>query len=313
MKTIKYTPDGSIHWLELPLPTPSSEELLVSVKAIGVNRADILQRQGLYPIAKGENEIPGLEISGIVELSNSPNFKIGDAVCGIVEGGAYAEHAVIRHTQAFKIPDGMDFVQAASLPEALFTCWLNLFQIGGLQPSQRVLIHGGASGIGVIAIQLCKAFGAEVIVTAGSDAKCNTCTQLGADNAINYKTSDFSAIPDKVDLIMDIAGASNISKNLKIISRFGRIIIISLLGQRTSEVDFGKVLTQNIQIIGSTLRPRSAEYKANICNELKQKVIPMLGKSIKPVIYATFPFSEVAKAHEIMQNNINTGKIVLSV
>lgn len=305
-----------------PVPTPGAGEILVRVKAAGVNRPDVTQRKGGYPPPAGAPDIPGLEIAGEV-VAVGPGvtrWKEGDRVMALVIGGGYAEYCLAHESHA--LPMGqLSFEEAAALPETVFTVWHNVFQRGGLKPGQTLLVHGGTSGIGTTAIQLGKMFGARVIVTAGSDEKCEACVKLGADLAINYKTEDFvaktKAFTDKkgANVILDMVGGDYIERNYEAAAVEGHIVQIAFLGTGAkANVDFRRILLKRLHHTGSTLRSRSVVDKGAIAREVEEKVLPLIvaGK-VKPVLYKTFPLKEAAAAHALMESSAHIGKIVLVV
>jgi NADPH2:quinone reductase len=317
-------PPGVLRLGERPAPVPGEGEVLIRVKASGVNRPDVLQRTGNYPVPPGASDIPGLEVAGeIVEgdakAMAAAGFKQGDRVCALVAGGGYAELCVAPVGQCLPAPKGMSDVEAASLPETFFTVWSNVFDRVKLQAGETLLIQGGSSGIGVTAIQMAKALGAKVIVTAGSDEKCEACLKLGADHAINYKTHDFAEEAKKltggagVNVILDMVAGSYVAREVECLAEDGRLVIIAVQGGVKSEFNAGLVLRKRLQITGSTLRPRPVAFKAAIAKSLREKVWPLIEKgAIKPVIYKTFAAADAAKAHELMESNQHIGKIVLT-
>jgi NADPH2:quinone reductase len=307
---------------ERPLPALKSGELLIEVHAAGVNRPDVLQRSGNYPVPPGASDLPGLEVAGqIVEgdLTGSP-FKKGDMVCALVQGGGYAEYCTAPVKQCLPVPKGLSAVEAASLPETFFTVWSNLFDRARLTGSETLLVQGGTSGIGVTAIQLATALGHTVFATAGSDEKCWACEELGAKLAINYRTEDFfekvkEATGGKgADVILDMVGGDYIAREINCLADDGRLVIIALLGGAKAAVDLGQILRRRLTITGSTLRPRPVMFKAAIADKLREHVWPLLeaGK-IKPVIYRTFPLEQAAQAHALMEASTHVGKIMLKV
>lgn len=305
-----------------PIPNIGEEEVLVKVAYAGVNRPDCIQRQGGYPPPPGASDIFGLEVAGeIVAIgSNVTGWEIGDKVTALVSGGGYADYCPAHVGSLLPIPDGMSLLDAASLPENVFTVWHNVFQHGGLQQGETFLVHGGTSGIGTTAIQLAKAFGAQVITTAGSDEKCQTCRDLGADLAINYRTQDFvkevKAWTGKtgVNVILDMVGGDYISKNYIIAAPEGRIVQIAFLQGGIAEADFRRLMMKRLVHTGSTLRARSHAVKASIAAEIREKVWPLYGSNqAKSLIHATFPLEEAAKAHTLMESSNHIGKIMLSL
>lgn len=309
---------------ERPLPVAGAGELLIRVGASGVNRPDVLQRTGNYPVPPGASDIPGLEVAGVIESGDAAamaaaGFKVGDRVCALVSGGGYAEYCVAPVDQCLPVPEGLDDVAAASLPETFFTVWSNVFDRARLQPGETLLIQGGSSGIGVTAIQMAKALGARVIVTAGSDDKCAACLALGADHAINYKTQDFvRAVADLtgglgVDVVLDMVAGSYVARELDCLAEDGRLVIIAVQGGIKAEINAGMVLRRRLTITGSTLRPRPVSFKAAIARSLREHVWPLLADGrIKPVIYRVFNAGEAASAHALMESNQQVGKLVLT-
>lgn len=308
---------------EMKVPLPRAGELLVRVEAAGVNRPDVAQRQGSYPPPKDASPVPGLEVAGEVAALGEgvSGFRVGDKVCALANGGGYAEYCTVPAGQALPFPKGYDAVKAAALPETFFTVWANLFQMAGLTEGESVLIHGGTSGIGTTAIQLAVAFGAEVYATAGSAEKCEACVGLGAKRAINYRTEDFAEIIKEetgrrgVDAVLDMIGAAYFQKNLACLARDGCLSIIAFLGGSMAEkVDLTPIMVKRLTVTGSTMRPRTAEEKRGIRDELKAEVWPLLesGK-VAPVIHTVFPFAEVVEAHRLMESSRHIGKIVLKM
>jgi len=327
MKFIDITGHGGTDVLRLgqrPEPAPGAGELLIRVAASGVNRPDVLQRLGNYPVPPGASDILGLEVAGVIEQGDpaelaAAGFKLGDRVCALVAGGGYAEYCVAPIAQTLPVPEGLTDVEAASLPETFFTVWSNLMERARLQPGESVLIQGGSSGIGVTAIQLAKSMGATVFVTAGSDEKCAACLELGADKAINYKALDFQEelmrLTDGqgVDVILDMVAGSYVAKEVQCLKEDGRLVIISILGGTKSEFNAGLVLRKRLTITGSTLRPRSVAFKAEIAQACLKTVWPALAaKRIKPVIFRTFAAEQVAQAHALIESSQHVGKIVLT-
>lgn len=306
-----------------PLPTPKPGEILVKVQAAGINRPDVAQRQGAYPPPKDASPVLGLEISGeIVALGDGVSeFSIGDHVCGLANGGGYAQYCVIPVGQALPFPKGYDAVKAAALPETFFTVWANLFQMAGLTEGESVLIHGGSSGIGTTAIQLAKAFGAEVYTTAGSKEKCDACEKIGAKRAINYREEDFAEVikgetgGKGVDVILDMIGASYFEKNLASLAKDGCLSIIAFLGGNiTEKVDLRPIMVKRLTVTGSTMRPRTADEKRAIRDELVSQVWPLLeAGTIAPVIHDIIDFDHVAEGHRLMESSNHIGKIVMRV
>ena len=308
-----------------PIPVPGENEVLVRVHAAGVNRPDILQRLGKYPPPPGTTDIPGLELSGIIEQAGpTPDpdtfrWAVGDRVCALVAGGAYAEFAVVPAPQCLPLPAGLAMVPAAAIPETYFTVWTNLFQRAALRTSETVLIHGGSSGIGTTAIQLARAFGATPYATAGSDEKCRACERLGATAAINYKTASFAdAIASLtggrgVDVILDIIGADYLERNLQSLAIDGRLSQIGLLGGAKGPIDLGVLMRRRLTLTGSTLRNRTVAEKAAIAREVERHVWPLLASGIvAPVVHRTFPLEQAAEAHRLLESGEVVGKVVLT-
>ena len=327
MKAIEITAFGAPEVLQLgerPMPVPGGGELLIRVAASGINRPDVLQRTGNYPVPPGASDIPGLEVAGVIEQGDAQEllrygFKTGDRVCALVAGGGYAEYCVAPIAQCLPVPQGLSDVEAASLPETFFTVWSNVFDRGRLQAGESLLIQGGSSGIGVTAIQMAKAMGAQVLVTAGSDEKCAACLALGADHAINYKTHDFQAEVKRlthgrgVDVILDMVAGAYVAKEIECLSEDGRLVIIAVQGGIKSEINAGLVLRRRLTVTGSTLRARPIAFKAAIAQACLKSVWPLIENGqIKPVIHSTFAAVDAAKAHALMESNQHIGKIVLT-
>ncbi|MDP3821768.1 MAG: NAD(P)H-quinone oxidoreductase [Burkholderiales bacterium] len=327
MKAVEISAFGKPDVLRLgerPVPVAGAGELLIRVSASGINRPDVLQRTGNYPVPPGASDIPGLEVAGEIvegdgEAMAAAGLKQGDRVCALVAGGGYAQLCVAPVGQCLPVPKGLSDVEAASLPETFFTVWSNVFDRARLQPGETLLIQGGSSGIGVTAIQMAKALGAKVIVTAGSDDKCDACLQLGADHAINYKSQDFAEEAKKltggagVNVILDMVAGAYVAREVECLAEDGRLVIIAVQGGVKSEFNAGMVLRKRLLITGSTLRPRPVAFKAAIASALKAKVWPLLESgAIKPVIHSTFAAADAAKAHELMESNQHIGKIVLT-
>lgn len=308
--------------IERPVPQPGQGEILVRVHAGGINRPDVFQRLGNYPPPPGASDILGLEIAGEVVTcgEGATDFAPGDRVMALVASGGYADYAVVAQDNAIPVPEGLSMVEAGAIPETYFTVWTNMFDRGGLQPGETVLIHGGSSGIGTTAIQLAKAFGATVFVTAGSPEKCEACLKLGADRAINYREEDFVAVVKEatdgkgVPLIIDMVGGDYIGRNYDAAATEGRIVQIAFLKGGKAEVDFRRLMVKRLHHTGSTLRPRSVAQKAEIAHSLREKVVPLLADGrCKPIIDSTFPLADVAKAHARMDSSAHIGKIVLTM
>ena len=313
--------------VERDQPVPGAGELLIRVAASGVNRPDVLQRKGNYPVPPGASDLPGLEVAGVIESGDTAamaaaGLKVGDRVCALIAGGGYAQWCVAPVGQCLPSPAGLTDTEAASLPETFFTVWSNVFDRARLQAGETVLIQGGTSGIGVTAIQMAKAMGATVIATAGSDEKCQACLKLGADHAINYKTHDFQAECQRitegrgVDVILDMVAGDYVAREVETLAEEGRLVIIAVQGGIKANFNAGLVLRRRLQITGSTLRPRPVAFKTAIANQLRKQVWPLIEQGqIKPVIYATYAASTAdgaAQAHRLMETNQHIGKIVLT-
>jgi putative PIG3 family NAD(P)H quinone oxidoreductase len=309
--------------VERPDPSPGRGEVLIRVAAAGVNRPDVMQRRGAYPPPPGASDLPGLEVAGEIAAvgESAGEWKVGDRVCALVAGGGYATLSVAPAPQCLPVPASLDFASAAAIPETFFTVWTNVFDRGRLKGGEDALFHGGSSGIGTTAIQLARARGARVFVTAGSDEKCRACEQLGAAHAINYKTRDFvEAINELthkrgVDVILDIIGGSYVARNLSALAVDGRLVQIGLQsGESTVSVDLWRILSRRLTLTGSTLRSRSVEEKGQIAAALQREVWPLLESgTVKPVIFRTFPLRDAAAAHRLMESSDHIGKIVLTV
>jgi putative PIG3 family NAD(P)H quinone oxidoreductase len=306
-----------------PMPAPGSGEVLIAVGAAGVNRPDIMQRKGQYPPPPGASDIPGLEIAGKVAAIGLGvhHLKIGDEVCALVTGGGYATYCVAPEPQCLPVPKGFSLVEAAALPETFFTVWHNVFERGKLRAGQSILIHGGSSGIGTVAIQLARAFGASAIfATAGSRDKCHACEKLGATRGIDYKHEDFVQVIREatanrgVDVVLDMIGGDYIQKNLSILAVEGRHVSIATQHGVMAEVNFVTIMGKRLTLTGSGLRPRSVEEKGAMAAAMRREVWPLLdaGK-VKPVIHRTFPLAEASEAHRLLETSSHIGKIVLSV
>ncbi len=311
-----------MQWLEGPLPLPSSGEVLIKVKAAGINRPDIMQRQGNYPPPLGASDILGLEVSGeIVALGKSvKRWKTGDRVCALLSGGGYAEYALAPEGQCLPVPFGLSFVEAAALPECVFTIWANLFEAGALQANDIVLLHGGGSGIGTTAIQMTKAQGARIFVTVGSDKKADACRKIGADLTINYKRDDFVEVIERetakhgVNIVIDMIGGDYIERNLSLLAPQGRHVSIAVQHGLKASIDLWAIMRKRLILTGSTLRPRSLEEKDRLRAALEAKIWPWIaGGKIKPLIYKTFSIKQVVEAHKMMESGVHIGKIVLEV
>ncbi|WP_449386811.1 NAD(P)H-quinone oxidoreductase [Chryseobacterium lineare] len=320
MKAIVITKFGGPNVLELkeyPTPEISGDEVLIEVKAAGLNRSDVFQREGNYPAPAGVTaDILGLEVAGTIVKCGPDvtDFKVGDHVCALLAGGGYAEYASVREGQCLPIPEGLSFTEATSLPETVFTVWSNIFQRGNLQPGETLLLHGGNSGIGITGIQIAHALGSKVIVTVGSNEKGKICLELGADSYINYKTQNFEdeLQNEGVDVILDMIGGDYLAKNINILKPEGRLIHINAVDGSQTNLDIGKVMTKRLTITGSTLRSREYKFKKQLAKEVQKYVWPLIeSKKFKPVIFHTFPFSEASEAHRLLEKGTHTGKIIL--
>jgi putative PIG3 family NAD(P)H quinone oxidoreductase len=307
---------------ERPVPRPGKGELLIRVAAAGVNRPDIAQRNGSYPPPPGASDLPGLEVAGTIAAlgADAGGWQIGNAACALVSGGGYAEYVAVPASQVLPVPAGLDMVRAAALPETFFTVWTNVFDRGRLAAGESFLVHGGSSGIGTTAIQLARAFGARVFTTVGSAAKAAACRDLGAELAVNYHDEDFveaiRAATDGqgVDVILDMVGGDYLPRNVRCLKADGRLVQIALMRGAKGELDLARVMTRRLTVTGSTLRPQSVAAKAAIAANLREKVWPKIAAGeIAPVIHATFPLADAAKAHELMETGGHIGKIVLTV
>ena len=330
MRIVEISTPGSPEVLrpaQRAVPQAGAGELLIRVSASGINRPDVLQRMGHYPVPAGASDVPGLEVAGVIDSGDAAalaaaGLKVGDRVCALVAGGGYAQYCVAPVAQCLPVPAGLSDVEAASLPETCFTVWSNVFDRAHLQPGETLLVQGGSSGIGVTAIQMAKAMGATVIVTAGSDDKCAACMALGADHAINYKTHDFAAEVMRltngkgVDVVLDMVAGDYVAREVDCLAEDGRLVIIALQGGTKGNFDAGKVLRRRLHITGSTLRPRPVAFKAAIARNLRERIWPLIEAGrIKPVVHATFDAASAdgaANAHRLMETNQHIGKIVLT-
>ncbi|MCM3881342.1 MAG: NAD(P)H-quinone oxidoreductase [Vicinamibacterales bacterium] len=308
--------------VERPMPVPGSREVLIRVTAAGVNRPDLMQREGKYPPPPGASDIPGLEVSGIITECGEDveRWRAGDEVCALVSGGGYAEYCCVPEMQCLPRPRGLDLVSAGAIPETFFTVWTNVFERGRLRAGETFLVHGGASGIGTTAIQMAHAFGARVFATAGSDEKCDACEKLGAQLAINYKSADFVAELMKatagrgIDVILDMVGADYFQRNLELLAFDGRLLQIAMLSGARAEINLMRLLRQRLTVTGSTLRSRTAQEKGIIAKAIERAVWPLVeaGK-VRPVIHAVLPLAEAAEAHRILESGTHIGKVVLRI
>ena len=327
MKAVEIREPGApevLRVVECADPQPGSGELLIRVRASGVNRPDVLQRTGNYPVPPGASDIPGLEVAGEIVGGDASalaerGFKLGDRVCALVAGGGYAELCVAPVGQCLPVPQGLSDVEAASLPETFFTVWSNVFDRARLQPGETLLVQGGSSGIGVTAIQMAKALGAKVIVTVGNADKAQACLALGADHAINYREQDFAAEAKRltdgqgVHVILDMVAGGYVAREVECLAEDGRLVIIAVQGGTKAEFNAGLVLRRRLTLTGSTLRPRPVAFKSAIAQSLQANVWPLIERGrIRPVIYKTFPAEQAAQAHALMESNQHIGKIVLT-
>ena len=315
-------PPDVLRETERPVPQPAAGEVLIRVEAAGVNRPDVLQRLGQYPPPPGASDIPGLEIAGVIAAMDASvsRWHVGDRVCALVSGGGYAEYCVAPAVQCLPIPGDMDVSVAAAIPETFFTVWTNLFRRGQLRSGERVLIHGGSSGIGTTAIQLAHALGSIVFATAGSEEKCEACRRLGARLAINYRTADFVEEVGRetggagVDVVLDIIGADYFAKNIECLALDGRLIQIGLLGGARTSIDLGRIMRRRLTVTGSTLRIRTVAEKGAMARDLETHVWPLLSPGqVRPVLDRIFPLKAAAEAHRRMEAGAHIGKIVLTV
>ncbi len=330
MRAIEITRPGGpdvLRLVERPTPAPGPGEVLIKVAAAGVNRPDLLQREGRYPPPPGASDIPGLEVAGTIVAAAEDAVAVdgrrlapGDCVCALVTGGGYAEYCAAPAPQCLPVPRGLDLVAAAALPETYFTVWSNVFERGRLAPGELLLVHGGTSGIGTTAIQLARAFGARVVATAGSADKCAACERLGAQRGIDYRTEDFVAVVRTLtagrgaDVILDLVGGDYTPRNLEALAPDGRLVVIGLLGGAHSTISLVPLLQRRLTITGSTLRPRPVADKAAIARALLDRVWPLLEREVaRPVVHATFPLARAADAHRLMASSAHIGKIVLTV
>jgi NADPH2:quinone reductase len=325
MNVVEIAAPGGPEQLKLaqrPVPAPKEGEVLVRVAAAGVNRPDVMQRQGRYPPPPGASDLPGLEIAGEIAALGPKvsGLAIGDAVTALLPGGGYAAYAIAAAPLCLPIPAGISMAEAAAIPETFFTVWTNLFDRGRCKAGDTVLIHGGTSGIGTTAIQLASAWGARVFATAGSDDKARACERLGAVRGINYHTEDFVEVMRAqtagkgVDVTLDMVAGSYVARNLDIAALEGRIVVISLLGGSRAEINMGLILTKRLTLTGSTLRARTVAQKAEVADAVRKNIWPLLASGrVRPVIYATFPLAEASEAHRLMETSNHIGKIVLTI
>ena len=325
MRAIEITqpgPPGNLRLCERPQPQLHPGDLLIRVQAAGINRPDVLQRTGNYPVPPGASDIPGLEVAGEIVEGDlvGTQFKMGDLVCGLTQGGGYAEYCGVPAAQCLPVPDGWSALEAASLPETFFTVWSNVFDRARLSGDESLLVQGGSSGIGVTAIQLATVFGHRVYVTAGSDEKCRACEALGAVRGINYRTEDFVEVVKTstegkgVDVVLDMVGGDYVDRELSVLAEDGRLVLIAVLGGARSDIGLGNILRKRLTITGSTLRARPVVFKAAIAQALYERVWPLLAaRKIKPVIYRSFDLKDAALAHALMESSAHVGKIMLTI
>jgi NADPH2:quinone reductase len=325
MRAIEITQPGKPEVLQLcerPKPVLKAGEILIRVHAAGINRPDVLQRMGHYPVPPGASDLPGLEVAGEIvdgDLGDS-GFQRGDMVCALVQGGGYAEYCAAPLEQCLPLPEGLSPLEAATLPETYFTVWSNVFDRARLSEGESLLVQGGSSGIGVTAIQLATALGHRVFATAGSEDKCRAVEALGAERGINYRNEDFAAVVKEltgnkgVDVILDMVAGDYVAREVDCLADDGRLVIIALLGGAKANLDMGQVLRRRLSITGSTLRPRPVAFKAAIARQLREQVWPLFGQGkLKPVIHRSFPLEQAAEAHTLMESSTHVGKIVLQV
>ncbi len=325
MRAIEIIQPGGPEVLKLgerPMPVPKAGEVMIKVHAAGVNRPDVLQRTGNYPVPPGASDIPGLEVAGEIvdgDLGQS-GFKKGDMVCALVQGGGYAEYCAAPIEQCLPVPKGWTALQAASLPETFFTVYSNVFERAKLAPGETLLVQGGTSGIGVTAIQIATALGHRVFATAGTDDKCRACESLGAERGINYKTEDFVEVVKSltdgkgVNVAIDMVAGSYVNREIQCLADDGRLVVIALLGGAKGEVNFGEIMRRRLTVTGSTLRPRPVAFKHDIAQKLRARIWPLLESgAIKPVIFKSFPLAKASDAHALMETSTHIGKIMLDV
>ena len=303
-----------------PVPAPGADEVLIRVAAAGVNRADTMQRKGNYPPPPGASDIPGLEVSGTIAAIGEgvSDLSPGNEVCALLAGGGYAEYCPVPAVQCLPIPERVSVVEAAALPEAYATVWTNVIDRGRLQEGESLLVHGGSSGIGTVAIQLARLFGARIFATAGAPAKCATCVALGAERAIDYRAEDFVAVLREatggrgVDLILDMVGGAYLQRNVASLAVEGRLVIIALMEGAAAELDLARLMSRRLTVTGATLRARAVEEKAGILASLRDRVWPRFATGeLRPIVHASYPLAEAAEAHRVMESSVHTGKLLL--
>ena len=323
MRVVEITEPGPPDALRIrtrPVPVPGAGEVSIRVAAAGVNRADTMQRKGNYPPPPGASDIPGLEVSGTVAAVGEgvSDLGVGDEVCALLTGGGYAEYCLAPAPQCLPIPAGVSLVDAAALPEAYATVWTNVIDRGRLEAGESLLVHGGSSGIGTVAIQLARLFGARIFATAGTPAKCAACVELGAERAIDYRAEDFAAVLGEatggrgVDLILDMVGGAYLQRNLASLAIEGRLVVIALMEGATAELDLARLMSRRLTVTGATLRARSIAQKAEIMMALRARVWPRFAsEELRPIVHATYPLAAAAEAHRVMESSVHTGKLLL--
>lgn len=323
MRVVEITEPGPAEALRTgtrPVPAPGAGEVLIRVAAAGVNRADTMQRRGNYPPPPGASDVLGLEVSGTVAAVGQgvSDLAVGDEVCALLTGGGYAEYCLAPAPQCLPIPAGVSLVDAAALPEAYATVWTNVIDRGRLQQGESLLVHGGSSGIGTVAIQLARLFGARIFATAGTPAKCAACVELGAERAIDYRAEDFAAVLGEatagrgVDLILDMVGGAYLQRNLASLAIEGRLVIIALMEGAQAELDLARLMSRRLTVTGATLRARSIAQKAEIMTALRARVWPRFASDeLRPIVHATYSLAEAAEAHRVMESSVHTGKLLL--
>ena len=325
MRAIEILQPGGPEMLQLcerPRPSLQPGQVLIKVHAAGINRPDLLQRAGKYPVPPGASDLPGLEVAGEIVAGHvgDSGYRIGDRVCALVQGGGYAQYCAAPVELCLPIPAGWTMLEAASLPETMFTVWSNVFDRAALAPGESLLVQGGSSGIGVTAIQLARAFGHRVFATAGTEEKCQACVALGAERAINYRNEDFAEVVKRatggkgVDVILDMVGGDYVAREIGCLADDGRLVFIALLGGSRAELPLGQILLRRLSVSGSTLRPRPVAFKAAIARQLRARVWPRIADGlIKPVIYRSYPLEQAAEAHALMESSAHIGKVMLQV
>ncbi|MYN68296.1 MAG: NAD(P)H-quinone oxidoreductase [Acidobacteria bacterium] len=323
MRVVEITESGPPEALEVgtrPVPVPGPGEVSIRVAAAGVNRADTMQRKGNYPPPPGASDVLGLEVSGTVAAVGQgvADLAVGDQVCALLTGGGYAEYCLAPAPQCLPIPAGVSLIEAAALPEAYATVWTNVIDRGRLEAGESLLVHGGSSGIGTVAIQLARLFGARVFATAGTPAKCAACVELGAERAIDYRAEDFAAVLGEatggrgVDLILDMVGGAYLERNLASLAIEGRLVIIALMEGAQAELDLARLMSRRLTVTGATLRARSIAQKAEIMTALRARVWPRFASDeLRPIVHATYPLADAAEAHRVMESSVHTGKLLL--